>query len=54
MDQQYRERNIKDCEKKIASVDARLDKVKETGENIKDLKERRKGYVEKLEEFLDQ
>ncbi len=50
----YVERNIMDCETKIASLDARISKAKETGENVKELKEWRTGFAKKLDELLDQ
>ena len=50
----YVERNIADCETKIESLDVRIRKVKETGEDVKELKEWRTGYLKKLDELLDQ
>ena len=50
----YVERNIADCETKIESLDTRISKAKKTGEDVKELKEWRKGYAEKLDQLLDQ
>ena len=46
MDAATVERNIADCETKIDSLDARISKAEDTGENVKDLKAQLKGYTE--------
>ncbi len=52
MDQAYRERNIEDCERRIESLELRLKKAKDSGEDADWLKNELGGYKATLKELV--
>ena len=45
--------NINMCREKIEEYSRRIDAAKVTGEDVKDLKQRRAGYEDKLKELTE-
>ena len=53
MDQEYRDRNIEDCERKIQNCDRRLKNAKTSGEDVDWLKSEKSGFKARLKELAD-
>ena len=52
MDEEYRKKNLDDCDMKIAGFEFRLKAAKITGEDSKELQKSLKGYQDARKRFI--